>query len=120
MFFEDMSEATDEIPGASVGGAWDFRLADLASRPNVIVTPHQAFLTAEALGNIAATTVENLREFERGMTEGRTNNIGGFADSCATYVHRRARRGVRAYEDPRSASTRRRSSALARAANRSR
>ena len=30
VFFEDMSEATDEIPGASVGGAWDFRLADLA------------------------------------------------------------------------------------------
>ena len=78
VFFEDMSEATDEIPGASVGGAWDFRLADLASRPNVIVTPHQAFLTAEALGNIAATTVENLREFERGMIEGEyTNNIVG-------------------------------------------
>ena len=30
--------------------------------PNVIVTSHQAFLTDEALKNIAETTLENLRE----------------------------------------------------------
>ncbi|MBO5879556.1 MAG: 2-hydroxyacid dehydrogenase [Clostridia bacterium] len=35
-------------------------LARLISMPNVIVTSHQAFLTEEALSNIAQTTVENL------------------------------------------------------------
>ena len=30
--------------------------------PNVIVTSHQAFLTKEALENIAETTVENIKE----------------------------------------------------------
>ncbi|MCQ2505355.1 MAG: 2-hydroxyacid dehydrogenase [Saccharofermentans sp.] len=38
----------------------DDTLSRLISMPNVIVTSHQAFLTKEALGNIAATTVENL------------------------------------------------------------
>lgn len=38
----------------------------LIAMPNVIVTSHQAFLTKEALDNIAATTVENLLKFERG------------------------------------------------------
>ena len=35
-------------------------LARLISMPNVIVTSHQAFLTEEALDNIAKTTVENI------------------------------------------------------------
>ena len=35
-------------------------LARLISMPNVIVTSHQAFLTEEALGNIAETTVRNI------------------------------------------------------------
>lgn len=43
----------------------DDTLARLISLPNVIVTSHQAFLTAEALRNIAETTVNNLLEFER-------------------------------------------------------
>ena len=38
----------------------DDTLARLISMPNVIVTSHQAFLTEEALTNIAATTVQNL------------------------------------------------------------
>lgn len=38
-------------------------LARLISMPNVIVTSHQAFLTREALENIADTTIENLIEF---------------------------------------------------------
>ena len=38
----------------------DDTLARLISMPNVIVTSHQAFLTEEALDNIASTTVENL------------------------------------------------------------
>ncbi|MBQ1809783.1 MAG: 2-hydroxyacid dehydrogenase [Erysipelotrichaceae bacterium] len=37
-------------------------LARLISMPNVIVTSHQAFLTAEALSNIAATTLSNIHE----------------------------------------------------------
>ncbi len=38
-------------------------LARLISMPNVIVTSHQAFLTNEALTNIADTTLGNVREF---------------------------------------------------------
>lgn len=38
-------------------------LARLISMPNVIVTSHQAFLTNEALTNIADTTFGNVREF---------------------------------------------------------
>jgi len=40
----------------------DDTLARLMSMPNVIVTSHQAFLTQEALENIAQTTIENLQE----------------------------------------------------------
>lgn len=43
-------------------------LARLISMPNVIVTSHQAFLTEEALENIAETTVDNIRTFaEKGQ-----------------------------------------------------
>ena len=38
----------------------DDLLSRLISMPNVIVTSHQAFLTAEALNNIAETTVNNI------------------------------------------------------------
>ncbi len=38
-------------------------LARLLSMPNVIITSHQAFLTDEALKNIADTTLENIEEF---------------------------------------------------------
>ena len=38
-------------------------LARLISMPNVIVTSHQAFLTEEALNNIAETTVNNILSF---------------------------------------------------------
>lgn len=41
----------------------DDTLARLISMPNVIVTSHQAFLTNEALKNIADTTLENIKEF---------------------------------------------------------
>ena len=40
-------------------------LARLISMPNVIVSSHQAFLTAEALANIADTTLGNIEEFFR-------------------------------------------------------
>ena len=38
-------------------------LARLISMPNVLITSHQAFLTEEALDNIAKTTVDNIKEF---------------------------------------------------------
>lgn len=56
IFYEDCSE---EIVA-------DDTLVRLISMPNVIVTSHQAFLTKEALSNIAATTVDNLLKFEHG------------------------------------------------------
>ena len=60
LFFEDFSGHILE----------DDTLARLISMPNVIVTSHQAFLTKEALDNIAETTLENLKEhFETGKCE---------------------------------------------------
>lgn len=41
----------------------DDTLAILLSMPNVLVTSHQAFLTNEALENIAETTVKNINDF---------------------------------------------------------
>jgi len=43
----------------------DDTLARLMTMPNVLVTSHQAFLTEEALDNIAAATVKNLTSFFR-------------------------------------------------------
>lgn len=53
LFYEDMSYAIikDDI------------LARIISMPNVIVTSHQAFLTKEAMYNIAETTLSNCREY---------------------------------------------------------
>lgn len=53
LFFEDNSGHILE----------DDTLARLITMPNVIVTSHQAFLTEEALENIAETTVQNILEF---------------------------------------------------------
>lgn len=41
----------------------DDKLVRLIAMPNVIVTSHQAFLTEEALNNIAETTIDNLVKF---------------------------------------------------------
>ena len=41
-------------------------LARLISLPNVLITSHQAFLTHEALANIAKSTLESISAFERG------------------------------------------------------
>ncbi|MDP3705867.1 MAG: 2-hydroxyacid dehydrogenase [Legionellaceae bacterium] len=38
----------------------------LRSLPNVMITPHQAFLTQEAIENIVKTTVNNITAFEQG------------------------------------------------------
>ena len=45
---------------------WDKRVATLLSFPNVLVTPHIAFLTIEALANIADTTIDNLSAAAKG------------------------------------------------------
>ncbi len=52
-FFEDLSNETIE----------DDKLARLLTFPNVLVTSHQAFFTREALTNIAATTLQNLKAY---------------------------------------------------------
>lgn len=53
----------------------DDKLVRLISMPNVIVTSHQAFLTEEALDNIAATTVNNLVQFFRGTPDTSTEVV---------------------------------------------
>ena len=56
IFFEDCSQDVLQ----------DDVLARLLTFPNVLITGHQAFLTDTALGNIAATTLENLATLEKG------------------------------------------------------
>lgn len=55
IFFEDLSEA----------GISDDQLARLLTFPNVLITSHQAFLTTEALRQIAQTTLSNLTSLEK-------------------------------------------------------
>lgn len=72
-FFEDFSGHIVE----------DDTLARLISMPNVIVTSHQAFLTEEALDNIAQTTVQNLISLaETGECENELCYIAGKACDC--------------------------------------
>ena len=56
LFFEDNSDkiVTDEV------------ISLLVSRPNVLITSHQAFLTEEALHNIAKVTLQNFEDFLQG------------------------------------------------------
>jgi D-lactate dehydrogenase len=56
VFFEDKSAILFD----------DDTLRLLIAMPNVLVTSHQAFLTSEALHNIAETTLESIREFADG------------------------------------------------------
>ncbi|MEM8964158.1 MAG: 2-hydroxyacid dehydrogenase [Acidobacteriota bacterium] len=54
LFFEDLSDVVihDDV------------FMRLLTFPNVLITAHQAFFTEEALGNIVATTLDNLTDFE--------------------------------------------------------
>ena len=73
LFFEDNSGhiLNDDI------------LARLISMPNVIVTSHQAFLTEEALENIAETTIKNLVDFfEDGQCPNELCFRGNAAEDC--------------------------------------
>lgn len=56
LFFRDLS---DQVLHDDV-------FARLLTFPNVIVTAHQGFFTADAMRNIASTTIENLAGFEAG------------------------------------------------------
>lgn len=58
LFFEDHSEKIVN----------DDTLARLVSMPNVVLTSHQAFLTEEALRNIAEVTIANLEDYFSGKT----------------------------------------------------
>ena len=75
IFFEDFSGhiISDDI------------LARLISMPNVIVTSHQAFLTAEALENIAETTINSLTQLrDTGETPNELCYRCGEAKDCKT------------------------------------
>ncbi len=72
-FFEDFSGHILE----------DDTLARLISMPNVIVTSHQAFLTEDALSNIAATTAENIVGFSKNaQCENEVCFRGGHSEDC--------------------------------------
>ncbi|MBQ7364874.1 MAG: 2-hydroxyacid dehydrogenase [Clostridia bacterium] len=72
-FFEDFSGHILE----------DDTLARLISMPNVIVTSHQAFLTEDALSNIAETTVDNIVTFfAKGECPNEVCFRGGVAEDC--------------------------------------
>ena len=72
-FFEDFSGHILE----------DDTLARLISMPNVIVTSHQAFLTEDALSNIAETTTENIALLiKNGECENEVCFRGGVAEDC--------------------------------------
>ncbi len=73
LFFEDFSGHILD----------DDTLARLISMPNVIVTSHQAFLTEEALSNIAETTVNNIVGFfETNQCPNELCYKGGSARDC--------------------------------------
>ena len=56
-FYEDRSDSIID----------DDTLARLLLFPNVIVTSHQAFFTAEAMHNITETTLQNIKDFFDGQ-----------------------------------------------------
>lgn len=56
LFFKDLSESIIE----------DDMILRLISFPNVLITSHQAYFTKEAMEEITHTTLENIRDFEKG------------------------------------------------------
>lgn len=56
LFFQDWTL----LPTWKRMQAWDRQFKSLAALPNTVITPHAAFLTHEALQNIADATVDNL------------------------------------------------------------
>lgn len=75
-FFEDLSNTVIK----------DDVLSLLISKPNVLLTSHQAFLTEEALSGIAETTISNLDDFFSGKplkNEICNNCINGSHADCS-------------------------------------
>jgi len=70
LFFEDFSSR-----GSFTYSTWDGLFSELEALPNVLVSPHSAFLTYEALQNIADTVVMNLNEVVLGKPL--TNEVKG-------------------------------------------
>ncbi|NNC93857.1 MAG: 2-hydroxyacid dehydrogenase [Acidimicrobiia bacterium] len=66
LFFENLSDRiiTDDV------------FSRLLTFPNVIITGHQAFFTAEAITAIAETTMANLTAFETGVASGNELDLG--------------------------------------------
>lgn len=58
LFFRDLSETIIKDDG----------IARLMSFPNVLVTAHQAFFTRTAMEQIAKTTLQNITEFDAGIS----------------------------------------------------
>lgn len=58
VFFKDHSDE----------GLKDEQLRKLLSFHNVLLTPHQAYLTTEALQRLASITIQNLNDFEQGKS----------------------------------------------------
>ncbi|MCA1747450.1 MAG: 2-hydroxyacid dehydrogenase, partial [Bacteroidales bacterium] len=56
LFFRDLSEHIID----------DEKIMQLMTFPNVLITAHQAFLTKEALTEIAATTMQNISAYSKG------------------------------------------------------
>jgi D-lactate dehydrogenase len=65
LFFKDLSEMIID----------DDTISRLIALPNVLITAHQAFLTREALEQIAETTLQNISGFEKGEIN-RQNQVG--------------------------------------------
>ncbi len=68
LFFEDHRFSTHK----------DAVLMKLMDFPNVVITPHQAFLTKEAVGEIAISTIENLNNWENGVAAGNKPEASDF------------------------------------------
>jgi D-lactate dehydrogenase len=66
-------------------------LRSLISMPNVIVTGHQAFLTKEALSNIATTTIDNIEKYFNGI-DNPTTEVCYHCGKEATCHDRRCRK----------------------------
>lgn len=58
LFFKDLSEMIIQ----------DDLILRLISFPNVLISSHQAYFTREAMEEITTTTLNNIKEFEKGIT----------------------------------------------------
>lgn len=72
LFFYDHRKDTDK----------DILMEKLLSYPNVIISPHQAFLTNEALKEIALKTISNLDIWQENKCVGKVCTCGTHCDSA--------------------------------------